>query len=138
METLFILLHGHHWHNETKEIDWTVGIPVYVAASLFLLNLLREYVIKRRDTKKLLSNHLIETCDKMIRLTPIAFCGLAKVAIFTTNAHTKCTLQIYENLSYEARNRHFCQTAVSRCPYFCLKRCLFNFAVRPCDGKINL
>jgi hypothetical protein len=32
---------------------------------------------------------------------------------FTTNVHTKHTLQIYEKLSYEALNRHFCQTAVS-------------------------
>ena len=31
----------------------------------------------------------------------------------TTNVHTKHTLQIYEKLSYEALNRHFCQTAVS-------------------------
>ena len=30
----------------------------------------------------------------------------------TTNVHTKHTLQIYEKLSYEALNRHFCQTAV--------------------------
>jgi hypothetical protein len=44
---------------------------------------------------------------------PLTFCGLAKVAIFTTNVHTKHTLQIYEKLSYEALNRHFCQTAVS-------------------------
>ncbi|MFY9307612.1 MAG: hypothetical protein WAQ28_01050, partial [Bacteroidia bacterium] len=38
----------------------------------------------------------------------------------TTNVHTKHTLQIYEKLSYEALNRHFCQTAVcashERCP----------------------
>jgi hypothetical protein len=40
--------------------------------------------------------------------------GLAKVAILTTNVHTKHTLQIYEKLSYEALNRHFCQTAVVR------------------------
>ncbi|SDD89122.1 hypothetical protein SAMN04488104_11082 [Algoriphagus faecimaris] len=31
----------------------------------------------------------------------------------TTNVHTKHTLQIYEKLSYEALNRHFCQTAVA-------------------------
>ncbi len=43
----------------------------------------------------------------------------------TTNVHTKHTLQIYEKLSYEPRNRHFCQTAVigrssfSRC-FVCL------------------
>jgi hypothetical protein len=33
---------------------------------------------------------------------------------FTTNVHTKHTLQIYGKLSYEALNRHFCQTAVVR------------------------
>jgi hypothetical protein len=43
-------------------------------------------------------------------------CGLAKVAIFTTNVDTKHTLQIYEKLSYEALNRHFCQTAVISWP----------------------
>jgi len=32
----------------------------------------------------------------------------------TTNVHTKHTLQIYEKLSYEALNRHFCQTAVEQ------------------------
>jgi len=32
---------------------------------------------------------------------------------FTTNVHTKHTLQFYEKLSYEAQNRHFCQTAVT-------------------------
>ena len=32
---------------------------------------------------------------------------------FTTNVHTKHTLQIYDKLSYEELNRHFCQTAVS-------------------------
>ena len=42
----------------------------------------------------------------------LTFCGLAKVAFYTTIVHTKHTLQIYEKLSYEARNRHFCQTAV--------------------------
>jgi hypothetical protein len=34
------------------------------------------------------------------------------VAILPLNFHTKHTLQIYEKLSYEALNRHFCQTAV--------------------------
>jgi hypothetical protein len=48
-----------------------------------------------------------------IMISLVTFCGLAKVAIFTTNVHTKHTLQIYEKLSYEALNRHFCQTAVS-------------------------
>jgi hypothetical protein len=37
---------------------------------------------------------------------------------FTAELDTKHTLQIYEKLSYEALNRHFCQTAVMCCPYF--------------------
>lgn len=43
---------------------------------------------------------------------------------FTTNVHTKHTLQIYEKLSYEALNRHFCQTAVcaSNVKYSSFKR----------------
>ncbi len=32
---------------------------------------------------------------------------------FTTNVHTKHAVQIYEKLSYEALNRHFCQGAVT-------------------------
>jgi hypothetical protein len=50
---------------------------------------------------------------------PITVGGLAKVAIFTTNFDTKHTLQIYEKLSYEALNRHFCQTAVISWPSVC-------------------
>ena len=42
----------------------------------------------------------------------LMFSGLAKVVIFTANVHSKHALQIYEKLSYEALNRHFCQTAV--------------------------
>ena len=53
--------------------------------------------------------------DLFLKLS-ITFCSLAKVAFYTTNVHTKHTLQIYEKLSYEALNRHFCQTAVSGCP----------------------
>ena len=45
-------------------------------------------------------------------ICPIKVCGLAKVAIFTTNIHTKHTLQIYDKPTYKALNRHFCQTAV--------------------------
>ena len=37
----------------------------------------------------------------------------------TTNVHTKHALQIYEKLSYEALNRHFCQTAVISWPSVC-------------------
>ena len=38
--------------------------------------------------------------------------GLCEGGDFTTNVHTKHTLQIYDKLSYEELNRHFCQTAV--------------------------
>ena len=38
--------------------------------------------------------------------------GLGEGGVCTTNVHTKHTLQIYEKLSYEALNRHFCQTRV--------------------------
>lgn len=41
------------------------------------------------------------------------FCSYKKLAIFTTNVHTKHTLQIYEKLSYEALNRQFFVGAVS-------------------------
>ena len=51
----------------------------------------------------------------------LTVCGLAKVAILPLNFHTKHTLQIYEKLSYEALNRHFCQTAVISCPSVCPK-----------------
>ena len=57
----------------------------------------------------------------------ITGCGLAKVAILPLNFHTKHTLQIYEKLSYEALNRHFCQTAVISCPSVrpkCCRSCL--------------
>ena len=54
----------------------------------------------------------------------VTVCGLAKVAILPLNFHTKHTLQIYEKLSYEALNRHFCQTAVISCPSVCPKCCL--------------
>ena len=40
----------------------------------------------------------------------------------TTNVHSKHTLQIYEKLSYEALNRHFCKTAVSSSCFFFTKR----------------
>jgi hypothetical protein len=43
----------------------------------------------------------------------ITVSGFAKVAIFTTNFFSKHVFQFYVNLSYEARSRHFCQTAVT-------------------------
>ena len=59
----------------------------------------------------------LQTVGLSGRLTlPVTVCGLAKVAILPLNFHTKHTLQIYEKLSYEALNRHFCQTAVISCP----------------------
>ena len=41
---------------------------------------------------------------------------LGEGGYFTTELHTEHTLQIYEKLSYEALNRHFCQTAVISWP----------------------
>ena len=38
---------------------------------------------------------------------------------YTTELDTKYSLQIYEKLSYEALNRHFCKTAVSCWASFC-------------------
>ena len=59
---------------------------------------------------------LLSCCLLGLHLT---VCGLAKVAILPLNFHTKHTLQIYDKLSYEALNRHFCQTAVISCPSVC-------------------
>jgi hypothetical protein len=52
---------------------------------------------------------------RLLRL-PITVFGLAKVAILTTNIDTKHKLQTYEKVSYEALNRHFCQTDVIGMP----------------------
>ena len=51
---------------------------------------------------------------RSVRHLHLTVCGLAKVAILNINVHTKHIYQIYEKLSYEAQNRHFCQTAVRR------------------------
>ena len=72
----------------------------------------------------------------------LTFCGLAKVAILPLNFHTKHTLQIYDKLSYEALNRHFCQTAVISCPSVrpkCCRSCLHGLsAVNRCVGLHSL
>jgi hypothetical protein len=44
--------------------------------------------------------------------------GLGEGGVFITNVHTKHVLQIYEKLSYEALNRHFCQTRVIGSVFF--------------------
>jgi len=69
---------------------------------------------------------LLLSC-RPIRLL-VTFCGLAKVAILPLNFHTKHTHQIYEKLSYEALNRHFCQAAVTswRSVVLVLKRFTVN------------
>ena len=66
----------------------------------------------------------------------ITVCGLAKVAILPLNFHTKHTLQIYEKLSYEALNRHFCQTAVISCPSVCPKCCRVELALNCCTVPV--
>ena len=43
----------------------------------------------------------------------ITFCGLAQAGIFTTKLSTKPNIQIYEKLSYEARQPPLRQTAVT-------------------------
>ena len=60
---------------------------------------------------------------------------------FTTELHTKHTLQIYEKLSYEALNRHFCQTAVISWPSVCrgckvLVCCEFRCHCRVANGSV--
>ena len=57
---------------------------------------------------------------------------------FTTNVHTKHTLQIYEKLSYEALNRHFCQTAVISCPSVRPRYCRLGFAGSVCCERVRL
>ena len=63
------------------------------------------------------------------------------MAIFTTNVDTKHTLQIYEKLSYEALNRHFCQTAVISWPSVsrgCKVLVLFEFRCHCRVAKVSL
>lgn len=43
----------------------------------------------------------------------ITFRRLAKVATFIAKLQAKHEIQTYEKVSYEVRNRHFCQTLVS-------------------------
>jgi len=45
------------------------------------------------------------------------------------NSIRSIELQIYEKLSYEALNRHFCQTRVMRSPFFLVEDCLSDFAL---------
>jgi hypothetical protein len=52
---------------------------------------------------------------------------LGEGGVLPLNFNMKHTLQIYEKLSYEAQNRHFCQTAVISCPSVrpkCCRSCL--------------
>jgi len=44
----------------------------------------------------------------------ISFCGLAKVAIFTTHVDAENQCSINHTCVGGAMNRHFCQTAVNR------------------------
>lgn len=48
----------------------------------------------------------------------VTVCGLAKVAIFTTNVDAENKCLINHKCLCEARNRHFCQTAVSSSGYW--------------------
>jgi hypothetical protein len=57
----------------------------------------------------------------------LTVCGLAKVAIFTTNVDAENQCLINHKTVYGALNRHFCQTAVSTSPFFSIVfvRCHF-------------
>ena len=63
------------------------------------------------------------------------FCGLAKVAIFTTNVDAENQTLINHKCVCGALNRHFCQTAVSGCGYccfnkfFCFKKSINSFTI---------
>jgi len=61
------------------------------------------------------------------------FMQLQEVGDFTTELATKQTLQIYLKLSYEALNRHFCQTAVMRSCYYTVVQ-FFN----PIQSKVPI
>ena len=68
----------------------------------------------------------------------VTVCGLAKVAIFSTNFQRSTKAYMRTKLSYEALNRHFCQTAVTcwrsvcRCSIVHCLRCLW------CVGLVAL
>jgi hypothetical protein len=59
--------------------------------------------------------------------------GLGEGGGFTVELDTKHTLQIYEKLSYEALNRHFCQTRVMRSCYHTIVQ-FFN----PIQSKVPI
>ena len=59
--------------------------------------------------------------------------GLGEGGDFTAELDTKHTLQIYEKLSYEALNRHFCQTRVMRSCYYTVVQ-FFN----PIQSKVPI
>ena len=59
--------------------------------------------------------------------------GLGEGGGFTAELDTKHTLQIYEKLSYEALNRHFCQTRVMQSCYYTVVQ-FFN----PTQSKVPI
>jgi hypothetical protein len=59
--------------------------------------------------------------------------GLGEGGGFTAELDTKHKLQIYEKLSYEALNRHFCQTRVMRSCYYTVVQ-FFN----PIQSKVPI
>jgi hypothetical protein len=67
---------------------------------------------------------------------PPTVCGLAQAGIFTTKLDTKPKVQIYEKLSYEARNPRLRQTAVIGCPSVCQVGCLSWLLCRVCGWCI--
>ena len=57
-------------------------------------------------------------CLRVALKWQVTFCGLAKVAIFTTNVDAENECLINHKTVCGALNRHFCQTAVSTSPFF--------------------
>ena len=112
---------------------------------------------RKWETKKSVDGNGIQTEEENSKPEPsqidrwsiwgaLTVCGLEKVAILPLNFHTKHTLQIYEKLSYEELNRHFCQTAVISCPSACPKCCRYwiytelstLFTVSSCCEQVRL
>ena len=62
---------------------------------------------------------LVSFCKFLLMSYTTTFSGLAKVAIFTTNVDAVNHTLINHKCVCGALNRHFCQTRVTSCPFFC-------------------
>jgi hypothetical protein len=77
--------------------------------------------------------HLLKFCNCSLLwcrflASPVTVCGLAKVAIITTNVYAENQTLIHHKFVCGALNRHFCQTAV-RC-WRSVCRCSFVHCFR--------